>query len=353
VAASGRAARRLAAVVYNPLKVDLEKLRASIDSVAEAGGWRATIWYPTTKRDAGQGMTASALRRGATVVIAAGGDGTVRAVAEALRGSSVALAVVPSGTGNLLARNLDLPLSNLDKAIEIAFGGTDRAIDLGIAEITREDGERSEHGFLVMAGLGLDAKMVKNTSTRLKKAVGWLAYVDGIARSLPELKPVRLTYRLDVGPERTINVHTIIVGNCGVLPGGFLLMPDAKPDDGILDVAALRPSGPFGWAKVWRKVAWENGVLRKSAIGRRIIDLSRDVRDVTYFTTRELAMSVGAPQEFQLDGEAFGEAKSLRVWVDPGSLTVRVAPTSIGSAQASPAIKPRSQSRASTKASLS
>lgn len=348
MAATLRAASKLAAVVYNPLKVDLEKLRAAIEPVAVADGWRSTIWYPTTKNDAGQGVTASALRRGARVVIAAGGDGTIRAVAEALRGSSVALAVVPSGTGNLLARNLDLPLSNLEKAIEIAFRGTDRVIDVGIAEITRVSGERAEHGFLVMAGLGLDAKMVKNTSTRLKKAVGWLAYVDGIARSLPELKPVRLSYRLDSGPERTINVHTIIVGNCGVLPGGILLMPDAKPDDGILDIAALRPSGPLGWAKVWRKVAWENGVLRKSAIGRRIIDLSRDVRDVTYATTRDLAITVEVPQEFQLDGEAFGEAKTMRAWVDAGALTVRVPPV-----QASPAISPRSQSRASTKASLS
>ena len=166
--------------------------------------------------------------------------------------------------------------------------------------------------------------MIKNTSTRLKKAVGWLAYIDGIARSLPELKPVRVHFRLDREIVRSMNVHTIIVGNCGVLPGGFLLMPDAKPDDGILDVAALRPRGPFGWAKVWQKVAWENGVLRKSAIGRKIIDLSKDVRDVTYFTTRDLTMTVDVPQEFQLDGDEFGVAASVHTWVDAGALTVMV-----------------------------
>jgi diacylglycerol kinase family enzyme len=121
-----------------------------------------------------------------------------------------------------------------------------------------------------------------------------------------------------------MNVHTIIIGNCGVLPGGFLLMPDALPDDGILDVAALRPRGPFGWAKVWQKVAWENGVLRKSAIGRRIIDLSKDVRDVTYFRGRELAMTVDVPQEFQLDGDEFGEAIAMRTWIDQLALTVKV-----------------------------
>jgi diacylglycerol kinase (ATP) len=313
-----------AAVIVNPIKVDIAKLKRSVTRAAKAAGWAPTLWFETTEADAGQGVTGSAIRRGADVVIAAGGDGTVRAVAEALRDSGVALALVPSGTGNLLARNLALPLSNLEASIAAAFAGQSRDIDLGVAEIVRPHGGREEHVFLVMAGLGLDAKMIKNTNVRLKRAVGWLAYVDGIARSLPELKPVRVQYRVDGGSARSMNVHTIIVGNCGVLPGGFLLMPDARPDDGILDVAALRPRGPFGWAKVWRKVAWENGVLRKTAFGRRIIELTPDARDVTYLTGKTITMRVDAPQDFQLDGDEFGEALSVRTWVDAGALTVKV-----------------------------
>ncbi|MEP6480394.1 MAG: diacylglycerol kinase family protein [Rhodoglobus sp.] len=313
-----------AAVVYNPLKVDLKKLKKSVAAAQQLAGWASTLWFETSAEDAGQGVTASALRRGATVVIAAGGDGTVRAVAEALRDSRAALALVPSGTGNLLARNLDIPLTNLDASVGAAFAGDERTIDLGIVEISRANGETEEHAFLVMAGLGLDAKMIKNTNSKLKKAVGWLAYIDGIARSVPELKPLRLSYRLNNGATKSMSVHTIIVGNCGMLPGGLLLMPDAKPDDGMLDIAALRPRGPFGWAKVWRKVAWENGVLRKSAIGRKIIDLSKDVRDVTYLKGRSLHMTVETPQEFQLDGDEFGEAKSVHAWVDAGALTVKV-----------------------------
>ena len=314
-----------AAVVYNPIKVDISRLKDAVHAAAKAAGWAPTVWFETTEEDAGQGVTASAIRRGADVVIAAGGDGTVRAVAEALRDSGVSLALIPSGTGNLLARNLELPLMNLEQSLEIAFHGDDRAIDLGLVDIVRADGDSEQHAFLVMAGLGLDAKMIKNTNTALKKAVGWLAYIDGITRSLPELKPVRIRYRLNGGAERAMSVHTIIVGNCGMLPGGLLLMPEAKPDDGILDIAALRPRGPFGWAKVWRKVAWENGVLRKSALGRRIIDLSADVRDVTYLTGTDLRMTVeGDPEEFQLDGDEFGEARSVHAWVDPGALTVKV-----------------------------
>ena len=314
----------VAAFIHNPIKIELQGLREFVDKAAEDAGWGDTMWFETTESDPGQGMAASALRRGASVVLAAGGDGTVRAVAEGLRGSGVPLALLASGTGNLYARNLELPLNDTQAMITAAFTGADRVVDLGVARIERPDGTESEHAFCVMAGLGLDAKMIKNTNTKLKKAVGWLAYVDGIARSVPELKPVRLRYSIDEDPERAMSAHTIIVGNCGVLPGGFLLMPEAKPDDGILDIALLRPRGPFGWAKVWRKVAWENGVLRKSAVGRKIIDLSTDVRDVVNLRGRDIRMRVETPEMFQLDGDEFGLAASVHAWVDPGSLVLKV-----------------------------
>ena len=311
-------------MVYNPIKVDILALKTAVAAAADDSGWLPPLWFETSVKDAGQLVTAEAIAQGSDLVIAAGGDGTVRAVAEGLRDSGVAMALLPSGTGNLLARNLDIGFGSLDEAIHTAFHGVDRTIDLGLAAIVRADGDHEEHVFLVMAGLGLDAKMIANTNSKLKKAVGWLAYVDAGIRSLPEIKPVKLRLSVDNEPERAVNVHTIIIGNCGKLPGGILLIPDAKPDDGVLDFVALRPRGPFGWINVWNKVAWENGVLRKSALGRRIIDLSRDVKDVTYLTGRDLRMVVETPQEFQLDGDEFGEAKSVHTWVDPGALTVRV-----------------------------
>ena len=109
-----------------------------------------------------------------------------------------------------------------------------------------------------------------------------------------------------------------------VLPGGVLLIPDARLDDGVLDIMALRPEGPFGWLKVWNKIAWENGVLRKSAAGRKIIDLSKDVRSVTYRTGKDLQLVVAEPEEFQLDGDEFGEVTAVHSWVEPGALRVRV-----------------------------
>jgi diacylglycerol kinase (ATP) len=315
---------RRAAIVYNPTKVDLPKLQKAMTQVETDTGWGATHWFETTEDDWGQGATREALAAGADVVLAAGGDGTVRAVAEALRGSGVPIALLPSGTGNLLARNLNLPLNSVEHSITIALTGADHPIDLGITEIVRDGGSSEEHAFLVMAGLGLDAKMIAMTDSKLKKAVGWLAYVDAGVRAFPSLKPVLLRYSVDGDVERQLSVHTILIGNCGTLPGGILLIPDAKPDDGILDIAALRPQGKFGWLRVWNKVAWENGVLRKTAAGRKIIDLTADVKDVTYFQCKRLTITVDEPQEFQLDGDEFGKAKSVRSWLDPGAITVKV-----------------------------
>lgn len=315
---------RRAAVVYNPTKVDIRKLKKIVAGAEESAGWGTTHWFATSEDDPGQGATRRALAAEAHVVMAAGGDGTVRAAAESLRGSGIPLALLPSGTGNLLARNLGLPLGNLEHSAADAFFGTDRPIDLGISEITRADGEVQENVFLVMAGLGLDARMIALTDSKLKKAVGWLAYVDAGVRALPSLKPVRLRYSVDDGVERQLSVHTILIGNCGALPGGILLMPEAEPNDGILDIAALRPQGRLGWLRVWNKVAWENGVLRKTKTGRKIIDLSKDVKDVSYFRCRSLRITVDEPQAFQLDGDEFGEAVSVLNRVDPGALTVKV-----------------------------
>lgn len=313
-----------ATVVYNPLKVDLKKLKRQVRKAEETAGWAHTVWRATSISDNGQGLTRDAVAAGTAVVLAAGGDGTVRAVAEALRHTGVPLAVIPSGTGNLLARNLGLALNNHLESVLVAFAGADKPIDLGVTEILRMDGTREAHSFLVMAGLGLDATMIARTNPRLKKAVGWLAYVDAIGRSLPEIKPIKLLFSLDGAPERASSAHTVIIGNCGLLPGGFLLIPDAQPDDGLFDIAVLRPRGAFGWLKVWNKVAWENGVLRRSALGRSILDLTADAKDVLYATGKDLQLTVIEPQEFQLDGDEFGVVKAVHAWVDHHALLVKV-----------------------------
>jgi len=312
-----------AAVVFNPIKVDAAKLKTAVTAQAHAAGWAKTLWYETTENDAGQLLTAKALGKGVDIVAAAGGDGTVRAVAEALRGTKTALGLLPSGTGNLLARNLDVAIT-VEENISTIFTGRDRTIDLGLVEITRTDGRSSIHAFAVIAGIGIDAQMMAKTKPGLKKAVGWLAYIDGGVRALPEIRPFKMRLRIDGSQWRSTSAHTIMVGNCGNLQGGILLMPDAKPDDGILDFMVLRPRGPFGWLKVWNTIAWKNGVLRKSVTGRKIIDLTKDVKDVIYRQGTDLRLTLDSPQEIQLDGDEFGQVTGIHSWVDAGTLTVRV-----------------------------
>lgn len=316
--------QKVAAVVYNPIKVDLELLRASVGAAEKTAGWGETIWFETSEDDPGELVTREALKQGIDVVMAAGGDGTVRAVAEALRGSGVPIGLLPSGTGNLLARNLSLTLDNLDESVSTAFTGDDRKIDLGAVEVQRENSERENYIFLVMAGVGLDAQMIANTNPDLKKKVGWIAYVDALRKSLLAGNRVNIRYNLDGQGNRTVRVHTVLIGNCGSLPGNILLLPDAAVDDGEFDIVALRPEGVIGWIQVWVKIVWENGVLRRSQVGRKILSVTKEIRTVRYLKGKDLIMRFGGVQEFELDGDAFGEVIAIRATVDPLALTVKV-----------------------------
>jgi len=316
---------RRAAVIYNPVKVDLAKLRREVAKSEKAAGWMPSVWLPTRVDDIGTGQARRAVAEGADVVLVAGGDGTVRAVAEGLRGSGVALTLLPAGTGNVLARNLDIPVMQLAASVATAFTGVDRAIDMGVIELERDDHSRETHAFVALAGLGLDAKMIANTRPELKRRVGWLAYVDAIARSMRDSEKIRMRYRVDGGEERVMSVHTILVGNVGLLPGNVLLLPDAEVDDGLFDIVTLRPEGLAGWVQIWVKITWENGVLRRSSVGRRLVGLAREVRTLRYLRGRRISVRLDRAEDFELDGDDFGRVIAFDAAVDPASLIIRVA----------------------------
>ena len=324
MAAHSSSKTKTAAVIYNPVKVQLKKLKATVKSVETDAGWGKTLWYETSVLDPGGELTKQAIAQGADVVLAAGGDGTIRAVAESLRGTDVPLAILPSGTGNLLARNMSLALDNVASSVETAFNGHARPIDVGVVEAERADGGRSNHVFLVMAGLGLDAQMASNTNALLKARVGWVAYIDAIARAVRDNNRVKVRYSVDGGQQRSATVNTVIVGNCGLLPGGIQLLPDAVIDDGVFDIVAFRPGGFVGWVQISVKLFWENGVLRRSTVGRRIISMSREVRALRYLRGKELTIRLEHPEEFELDGDPFGEAIALKAHVDHLGLKVMV-----------------------------
>ncbi|CAN5181410.1 diacylglycerol kinase family protein [soil metagenome] len=312
---------RTAAVIYNPIKVDLDALKAIAEAQPGAADW-TTLWLPTSAEDPGQGPAREALDAGASVIIAAGGDGTVRAVAEVVRGTEASLALLPSGTGNLLARNLSLTLDDAPHSFDTAYNGDDRAIDVAAIEIRREDQSVDSHAFLVMAGAGLDAKIMSNTDDDLKKKVGWLAYAQALVTVLRDKTQLRLEYKLDRDRNRSVRAQAIIIGNCGSLPANILLLPDAAVDDGLLDVIVVKPESVKGWIDVAVKIFWENGVVKRTRWGRKVRDLKTDSVDVRQ--GKSLTVRLSRPEEVELDGDPFGEMVGCRVTIEPGALTVRV-----------------------------
>jgi diacylglycerol kinase family enzyme len=218
----------IAAVVYNPVNVPVPALRAAVAAAEREHGWGSSHWFETARDDGGSAATRKAIAVSPAVVLAAGGDGTVRAVAEELHPTGIPLALLPSGTGNLLARNLHLTLDDLPRAVDTAFAGTERAVDIALAEYRTPDGAHHHRAFVVMAGIGLDAHMAANTNSALKKRIGWAAYADPIARSVLSGKRIHFRYRVDGGRTHALSAHTVIVGNCGTLTANILLLPDAN-----------------------------------------------------------------------------------------------------------------------------
>ncbi|MCM3521840.1 diacylglycerol kinase family protein [Curtobacterium sp. P97] len=325
--------QKTAAVVYNPVKVDLETLQRTVAEHEQDAGWAETLWFETSEEDPGGGMAKAALDAGADVVAAAGGDGTVRAVAEIVHGSDAVLALLPSGTGNLLARNIPAPIDDLGASVRTIFRGEDRPIDFGELEVEREGGEREQFGFVVMAGLGLDARMLANTNDDLKKKVGWLAYVDSLFRSLRDADAFEFRYRLDGEGNQSVRAHSLIVGNCGMLQAGATLLPDAEIDDGVFDIVVMRPRGFFGWVRIGARVFWENAILRsfrrskigQTQVGKRIATAARDERPLRYIRGQEFVARLERPDEFEIDGDPVGEVVAFKARIDTGGLRVRVA----------------------------
>ncbi|WP_288831741.1 diacylglycerol kinase family protein [uncultured Corynebacterium sp.] len=308
-------------VVYNPAKVNERKLRESVATHAPRG--TRVEWAATTPYDDGHAQAAAA-RPGIGTVVVAGGDGTVRAVAAALAGSGVRLAVVPAGTGNLLARNLGMDL-DLDASVRRAFAGRERPVDFCPVTLHRPDGTNERSGFTVMAGLGIDTGMIEHTDERLKKRIGPLAYGQGILRSLARGRNVKVTYTVDGERVGETRLHTLILGNCGQLLNEFPLFPAARPDDGLFDLVAMAPRGPFGWIDIGNRLV---AAAVRAALGRprpeesprRVVPRRAGVLE--YAQGTRATVQLAAPHIFELDGDPVGEVTAVEVEIRPGALRV-------------------------------
>jgi diacylglycerol kinase (ATP) len=305
------------AIVWNPSKKttreDLE--RALPDGAADA----EVSWHETTAEDPGIGATEEALAAGADVVAAVGGDGTVRAVAERLAAedNQAELAVVPLGTGNLLARNLGIPLDTAD-AMARAFEGEARGVDLGWIE-AEVDGAPVRRAFTVMAGFGIDAHMIVETDDDLKSKVGWLAYVESLGRALSASEVVEIDMTVDDGEPVWTSGHTLMVGNCGTLQGGIALLPDAAPDDGALDLLLLSAEGLGQWLDTLRSFVWDNGI--RQLLGGQ--GPARSADTTTHAQARRLSVGLSEPRVLEIDGDDLGETARFTAEIQAGALRVR------------------------------
>ena len=330
---SDPAASRVA-VVFNPVKVDENVLRRVVRERAARHGWTDLRFVSTTEADPGAGVTGEAVAEGVGLVIAVGGDGNVREAATRLGSSGTPLGIVPRGTGNLLARNLDVPLENLDAAVGVAMGGRTRSVDLGEVEYVDEAGARHSEKFLVMLGVGMDADMIAGTDSRLKARVGWAAYVGAFATTLLRGHRIRVEFAVDDSDRIHSHTRTLLVANCGTLQGGMVLLPDAEIDDGLLDVLAVRPKGPLGWLHAGYVVLVEHTFLKRFTRLREAAKRARArsttgyeyIADPLQFRQghRMTATVLEKPAPFQIDGEDIGRVSEFTARIRHRGLNVRV-----------------------------
>jgi diacylglycerol kinase (ATP) len=294
------------AVIYNPVKVtDWTVFRRHVEYELKTRGWARPLWLETTADDPGRAQTAQAVAAGVDLVVGAGGDGTVRVICSGLAGTGIPFGVVAAGTSNLLARNLGIPRDEA-AALRVAFDGTDKAIDL--VRLTA-DGGPEEH-FAVMAGVGIDAVIMQDTNPDLKKTVGSAAYFVSAAKNANH-PALHTSIRVDDRPVLRRKASVIVIGNVGLLPSGILLIPDAKPDDGLLDVLVASPRTLRDWVRLTAQV-----VTRRE----------RGDDQLDRLTGRRVEITVEPRDQYQLDGDTAGECATLVAEIDPGALIVRVPP---------------------------
>ncbi|WP_243076688.1 diacylglycerol kinase family protein [Microbacterium sp. SS28] len=309
-----------AAIVWNPSKIERDVLEAGLAEAMGAASIEDVRWWETTKEDPGQGVTEAAIADGAELLIVAGGDGTVRAAVEHLAGTSADLemAIIPLGTGNLFARNLDIPVNDVPAAFGLALTGDPRPVDVGWVEMEREGG-RERHAFVVMVGFGLDAHMLAETDDDLKDKAGWLAYVESLGRawSASDILPFSIT--TDDGTPQDRSGHTLLVANCGALQGGIRLLPDADPSDGELDYLVLSAEGLAEWIGTFKTMVWDNGL-------KRLIhpsDEPMNTDSTHHGRARKVAVTLPDAHAFEIDGEEVGDTRAFTVTIQPSAIRVR------------------------------
>jgi diacylglycerol kinase (ATP) len=263
-------------------------------------------WFEVAKSRKAPKAARRALSQGAEVVFVWGGDGMVQRCIDALAGSDAVLAILPAGTANLLATNLQIP-ADLASAVQIGLYGERRLLDTGTVN--------GEH-FAVMAGAGFDARMIKAASRGMKDRFGRAAYLITGTRSL---SAGRAKAVITVDGKRFFKgrVSCVLVGNVSKVLGGIEVFTGAQPDDGLLELGVVTARNSVDWLRTLGRVA-----------------LSDADRSPFVTTTRgeKFRIRFDRPFPYELDGGARTYAEKLRVKVRPSSIRICVPETRKASA---------------------
>ncbi|WP_125613737.1 diacylglycerol/lipid kinase family protein [Specibacter cremeus] len=296
-------------VILNPTKDGADAVTTLVRRAVMLAGWPEPLFLNTTETDPGTVAAQRAVQEGADVVLAGGGDGTIRAVAQELRHTGIPLGIIPLGTGNLLARNLELDVNDIGANVQAALFGHQRHIDAGLMELKNGvTGESSHASFMVIAGMGMDAEVMGDTNDKLKKSVGWLAYSEAGMRHLAGRRK-KVSIALDDQPAQQRKVRSVMFANCGMLPGGLNFVPDALIDDGVLDVVVVSPRSALGWVAM---------------LGKVVLQHKARLPVIDFYRSTNLTIRTVLPVETQVDGDPAGLATTVRVSVEPKAVLVRV-----------------------------
>jgi YegS/Rv2252/BmrU family lipid kinase len=290
-------APRKVAVIANVKKSiggGLDELR---ELLADAG-YPRPLWFEVPKSKKAPKQVRKAVKAGADLVFVWGGDGMVQRCVDALAGAGVPVAVIPAGTANLLAVNLDIP-RDLPAAVEIGLRGRRRRLDLG-----KLNGEH----FAVMAGAGFDGEMIREADRDLKDKVGRLAYVwTGMKQVRDRAAPV--TVRVDGTKWYEGKASCVLLGNVGTITGGIEAFEDAEPDDGRLEVGVATAEGALQWART---------------LGRMVAGGAEHSPFVHITHGKKIEVKFAKPMTYELDGGARDAVEELDAQVSPRAITICV-----------------------------
>jgi diacylglycerol kinase (ATP) len=275
---------------------------AELREVLAKEGCTDALWYEVAKSRKAPKYARRALKHGAGVIFVWGGDGMVQRCIDAVAGTEAVLAILPAGTANLLAANLQVPAS-LPEAVRVGLHGDPRPLDTGSVN--------GEH-FAVMAGAGFDASMIKQADRGMKDRFGRAAYLYAGARNL---SAHRVKAVIEVDGKRFFKgrVSCVLTGNVGKILGSVEAFDGAQPDDGLLELGVVTAGNAAQWART---------------LGRVVLGEAERSPFVHVTRGRQFRARFDQALPYELDGGARPAARKLRIKVHPASVRICV-PTDV------------------------